>query len=62
GPREDDPPGPYYPVYPGVGHTLRAGGAGAEDRGHNIYVDPWGDADNGADGGRPDPPGPAALP
>ena len=28
---------------------------------HHIYVDPWGDAEDAADG-RPDPPGPASLP
>lgn len=28
---------------------------------HHIYLDPWGDAEDAADG-RPDPPGPASLP
>jgi hypothetical protein len=28
---------------------------------HRIYLDPWGDAEDAADG-RPDPPGPASLP
>jgi Family of unknown function (DUF6350) len=62
GPREADPRAPDYPDYPGAGPGLRAGGPGAEESGHHIYVDPWGDADDGAAGGRPDPPGPAALP
>ena len=34
------------------------GGPGSS---HHIYVDPWGDAEDAADG-RPDPPGPASLP
>jgi hypothetical protein len=62
GPREADPRAPDHPEYPGAGPGLRAGGRGAEESGHHIYVDPWADADDGADGGRPDPPGPAALP
>jgi hypothetical protein len=35
-----------------------AGGPGSS---HHIYLDPWGDAEDAADG-RPDPPGPASLP
>jgi Family of unknown function (DUF6350) len=33
-----------------------------EVSGHHIYVDPWGDAEDGRDSGRADPPGPASLP
>ena len=49
GNREADPPGPG------------AGDDGAGESGHHIYVDPWADAEDGADGRR-EPPGPASLP
>ena len=39
-----------------------AGDPGAETDGHYLYVDPWGDAEDTGDAGRPEPPGPAALP
>ncbi len=56
---EADPPGPDRQ---GAGPGPEAGGPAAEASGHHLYVDPWGDAEDGADGGRPDPPGPADLP
>jgi Family of unknown function (DUF6350) len=40
-----------------TGHDAGDGLSGS----HHIYVDPWGDAEDAADG-RPDPPGPASLP
>ncbi|MGI8449186.1 MAG: cell division protein PerM, partial [Streptosporangiaceae bacterium] len=45
----------------GTGSRL-AGEPGAGMDGHHLYVDPWGDAEDAGDGGRPKPPGPAALP
>ncbi len=54
--RGADPPGPGSPA---AGPRL---GPSAEVSGHHIYVDPWGDAEDGAGGSRAEPPGPAALP
>ena len=46
----------------GSGLDLGAGGRAGEVSGHHIYVDPWGDAEDGRESGRADPPGPASLP
>jgi Family of unknown function (DUF6350) len=54
-------PDPLNPGSRGAGPGL-AGDPGAETDGHYLYVDPWGDAEDTGDGGRPEPPGPAALP
>jgi len=59
GPREADPPGPEPQ---GAGPRLAAGDPVTGASGHHIYVDPWGEAEDGAEGGRADPPGPASLP
>ena len=54
-------PGPLKPGPRATGSRLaRDPGAGTD--GHYLYVDPWGDAEDTGDGGRPEPPGPAALP
>jgi hypothetical protein len=45
------------PAAPGTGDDDVDGPGGS----HHIYLDPWGDAEDDADG-RPDPPGPASLP
>ena len=54
------PAGADLPVVPPAAATDddAADGPGSS---HHIYVDPWGDAEDAADG-RPDPPGPASLP
>ena len=54
------PAGADVPVDPPAAVTEEdpVGGPGSS---HHIYVDPWGDAEDAADG-RPDPPGPASLP
>ena len=54
------PAGADIPVDPPAAVTEEdpAGGPGSS---HHIYLDPWGDAEDAADG-RPDPPGPASLP
>ena len=59
GPHEADPPGSGRQ---GAGPGLAAGDPAAGAGGHRIYVDPWGDAEDGAEGGRADPPGPSSLP
>jgi hypothetical protein len=54
------PAGADIPVDPPAAVTEEdpVGGPGSS---HHIYLDPWGDAEDAADG-RPDPPGPASLP
>jgi Family of unknown function (DUF6350) len=54
-------PDPLKPGRRGAGPRL-AGDPETETDGHYRYVDPWGDAEDTGDGGRPEPPGPAALP
>lgn len=57
------PPGPDLLKRGPRGTGSRLGGEpGAGMDGHHLYVDPWGDAEDAGDGGRPKPPGPAALP
>ena len=50
------------PEVRGRGLDPGAGGRADEVSGHRIYIDPWGEAEDGRDSGRADPPGPASLP
>ena len=45
----------------GAGPGPGTGDGAAGEGGHHIYVDPWADAEDGADS-RLEPPGPASLP
>ena len=54
------PAGADIPVDPPAAVT-EEDPAGVPGSSHHIYLDPWGDAEDAADG-RPDPPGPASLP